>query len=160
MTGMRLPLPPREVPVDRSLAQLAPQFRGAVARVLWQLPTARLEETFRTPERQAFLYGFGRDYDDGRGIVTQAPTALYSWHGYGLGADLVHATMKWDAPRSWFRLLGEVAQAHGLTWGGTWKRPDLPHVQWGKCKDSPSDDARRLYAEGGLHAVWRAVGAA
>jgi peptidoglycan L-alanyl-D-glutamate endopeptidase CwlK len=157
MSPMRLPMPPLAVPVDRSLERVAPRFRDAVNAVLARLPDARLEETLRTPQRQSFLYGFGRDYDDGRGIVTQAPTHLTSWHGYGLAADIVHRSRGWDAGRLWFRLMGEIAEANGLAWGGRWKSADLPHVQGGRCKDSPSDEARRLYAEGGLPAVWKVV---
>ena len=90
MPGMHLPLPPREVPMCRALDVLAPKFRAALEAVLAQLPDAIVAETLRTPERQAYLYGFGRDYDDDRGIVTQAPTHLTSWHGYGLAADIWH----------------------------------------------------------------------
>jgi hypothetical protein len=156
---MRLPLPPKAPAVDRSLDHCAPLFRAAVQAVLMRLPDARLEETLRTPERQSFLYGFGREYDDGRGIVTQAPTNLTSWHGYGLAADIVHRTKGWDAGRFWFRTMGEIAKANGLDWGGDWQSADLPHVQFGKCRPSPSDRARQLYKEGGLRAVWEAVGA-
>jgi hypothetical protein len=155
-----LPRPPKAVAVDRTVVHLAPKFREAVLATLAQLPDARLEETVRTAARQSFLYGFGRDYDDGRGVVTNASTALYSWHGYGLAADIVHAQLAWKAPPAWWRLMGEVAKAHGLDWGGDWSHADLPHVQWGNCKPSPSDLARTLYASGGAAAVWRAVGAA
>jgi hypothetical protein len=46
-----------------------------------------------------------------------------------------------------------------LDWGGDWTVRDLPHVQWGKCKASPSYVARGLYASGDVEAVWKAVGA-
>jgi peptidoglycan LD-endopeptidase CwlK len=151
---------PMEPPVDRSLEHLAPRFRAAVLAVLDRVTDARVEEAFRTPERQSFLFGFGRDYDDGRGIVTQAPTNLTSWHGYGLAVDIIHKTKGWDAGRFWFQLMGEVAEANGLTWGGRWTSPDRPHVQWGRCRVSPSSEARRLFAEGGPEAVWKAVRAA
>lgn len=153
------PAPP-EVPVDRSMGSLAPQFRDAVERVLAELGDAKIAEAKRTFERQSYLYGFGRDYDDGRGVVTNASSNLTSWHGYGLAVDIVHATRGWDVPDSWWRLLGDVAKAHGCDWGGDWHHPDRPHIQWGRCKDSPSDEARRLYADGGVQAVWDAVGAA
>jgi hypothetical protein len=35
----------------------------------------------------------------------------------------------------------------------------LPHFQWGRCKPSPSDEARRLIDTEGEVSVWRAVGA-
>jgi peptidoglycan LD-endopeptidase CwlK len=157
--SMHLPLPPKEVPAVRSLDGLAPKFRVALLTVLAQLPDAMIAETVRTPERQAFLYGFGREYDDGRGIVTQAPTNLTSWHGYGCAADVIHRRLGWDASALWFRTLGEVAKAHGLTWGGDWHRPDLPHLQWTGCTMSPTNEDRRLLASLGVRAVWESVNA-
>lgn len=152
--------PPPEVAVNRSLEPLAPQFRAAVEAILAELGDAVVSEGLRTFERQSFLYGFGRDYDDGRGIVTNAPSHLNSWHGYGLAVDLIHTTKGWDAGERWFRLMGDVAKARGCDWGGDWHHPDRPHIQWGKCKDSPSAEAKQLLRQGGVPAVWAAVGAA
>jgi hypothetical protein len=150
---------PAEVPCDRALDPLAPLFRDAVTAILAQMGDAKIAEGMRTFARQSYLWGFGRDYDDGRGIVTNAASHLTSWHGYGLAVDIVHASLEWNAGEKWFRLLGDTAKAHGCKWGGDWHHPDLPHVEWGKCKDSPSDEARALIARGGLTAVWNAVGA-
>lgn len=157
---------PPEVPVERSLDVCAPKFAAAVRAMMADLARDYPErsgfafETLRTPERQEFLYQFGREYDDGRGIVTNAPDAFSSWHGYGLAVDVVEKdATPWDAPPSFWNAIGEAAERNGLTWGGRWRRPDLPHVQWGKCRISPSDRARALLAAGGLNAVWRAVGA-
>jgi hypothetical protein len=151
--------PPTEVLCDRSTAMLAPKFCASVEAVLADMGDAKIAESNRTFARQSFLFGFGRDYDDGRGVVTNAASNLTSWHGFGLACDIIHATLEWDAGTKWFRLLGDIAKGHGLKWGGEWHHPDLPHVEWGRCKDSPSDEARRLYSEGGVKAVWRAVGA-
>lgn len=151
--------PPPEVPSNCSLDSLAPKFRAAVESVLEQIGDAKVSESLRTFQRQSFLYGFGREYDDGRGIVTNAASNLTSWHGFGLAVDVIHSTKEWEAGDAWFRLLGEIGKGHGLAWGGDWHHPDKPHLQWGKCKDSPSDEARRLYGEGGLPSVWLAVSA-
>ena len=148
---------PAEVPSDRSMESLAPKFRDAVTAILYEMGDAKISEGLRTFARQSYLYGFGRDYDDGRGIVTNASSNLTSWHGYGLAVDIIHATKEWDAGDTWFRLLGDTAKAHGCQWGGDWHHPDKPHVQWGTLKDSPSDEARSLYAEDGMRAVWVAV---
>jgi hypothetical protein len=152
--------PPTEVLCDRSTANLAPKFRAAVEAVLADMGDAKIAESNRTFARQSFLFGFGRDYDDGRGVVTNAASNLTSWHGFSLAVDVVHRTKEWDAGDKWFRLLRDIAVGHGLSSGWDWHHQDKPHLQWGKCKDSPSDEARRLYADGGLQAVWLAVGAA
>ena len=153
-------VPPPEVPADNSLDSLAPRFREAVQEILEQMGDAKVSETTRTFARQSYLYGFGREYDDGRGVVTNAASNLTSWHGFGLAVDIVHRTKEWGAGDKWFRILGDVAKGNGCQWGGDWHHPDKPHVQFGTLKDSPSDEARRLVSEGGLPAVWAAVGAA
>jgi peptidoglycan L-alanyl-D-glutamate endopeptidase CwlK len=159
MTPLHLPAPERDVPACRDPRVLAPQMQVALAALLVDVPEARVVETLRTPERQSFLYGFGRDYDDGRGIVTQAPTQLLSWHGFALAADVVHRSLGWDVRASWFLHLGTVAESHGLAWGGRWRHPDLPHLQWGRCPATPTAEDRRLAVHEGLPAVWRKYGA-
>lgn len=136
----------------------APKFAAAVRAMLAELaggPSEMVFETLRTPERQAFLYGFGRDYDDGRGIVTNAQTSLYSFHGFGLAVDIVEKDgTPWDAPPGFWENIGRVAKKHGLSWGGDWKKPDRPHVQWGQCPATPSSLDRSMYAEQGMPSVW------
>lgn len=163
---MPLPRPPvAEPPRIATVAGLAPQFRRAVEQVMDDMRAQgwkpRIFETIRTNERQAYLYGFGRDYDDGRGPVTKAPTADRGWHFFGLAVDVVEDdATPWKAPQAFWQALGASAERHGCTWGGRWKTVDLPHIQWGKCRVSPSYRARSLYAQGGMEAVWKAVGAA
>lgn len=170
----RLPPPPPEVPVCRSRFGVAPRFLERLDILVVRMdarghPTL-IYETTRTDERQRYLYGFGRYYDDGRGIVTQSRSAEHTWHSdhFGLAADLVHAKLHWDAPAEFWRALEEEAEKLGLTSGADWDRndatrerfKDLPHVQWGPpMRRSPSPHASELFDAGGLTAVWREVGA-
>lgn len=160
---MALKKPPAEVPRIWRLDALAPKFRHSVEAILADVEKERVFETLRTDERQRFLYGFGREYDDPktpRGPVTNAPTAVDGWHFYGLAVDIVEDDLTpWIAPNAFWQSLGLSAERHGCTWGGRWPRVDLPHVQWGKCRRSPSRKSLDLYASGGREAVWRAVGA-
>lgn len=57
--------------------------------------------------------------------VTNAPGGL-SAHNYGLAVDFFAGD--WD-PAS-YALLGDMVRGRGLIWGGDWKHPDYPHVQW------------------------------
>lgn len=167
----RLPRAPREVPLDASLTLLAPRFRAALLATVDGMRAEgfgpRIIETLRTQERQAFLYGFGRRYDDGRGIVTHSRDADESWHFYGLAADIVCRFELWGATPAFWSALGKHAVLHGLTWGGDWNGNgraderfiDRPHVQWGRCRMSPSPRAERLHREGGNARVWAEVGA-
>lgn len=129
----------------------------------------RVFETFRVDALAAIYYEQG---------VSRARTADYSWHGYGLAVDVISrefewftgpaARKTWPGPESrrvaserWFGAIATAAEQHGLTAGFRWTSfPDPPHLQWGRCRVSPSNRARELRAQGGLGAVWREVGAA
>lgn len=150
---------PSEVPVRRDLGLLAPFFRERVERVLLDLAGGLPEwpfETLRTPERQAYLHGFGRTYDDGRGIVTNAATCWRTWHGYGLAIDIVEKSANpWDAPEGFWLALGQRGEVNGLVWGGRWTHPDRPHLQWAGCPVSPTLEDAVLAQEHGIEAVWQ-----
>jgi len=164
---------PVEVRAMRDLAVLAPKFRAALERVL---ATVRglghnpvVVETLRTSKRQRYIYGFGRSYDDGRGIVTHSADYDETWHGYGLAADVVCGDAFWAAGDEFWSALGRACAREGLRWGGDWNGDgdsrderflDRPHIQWGPpMRRSPSPRAARIVADGGLPAVWREVGA-
>jgi hypothetical protein len=160
-----LPNPPDEPEVNQSLECLAPKFRVRVVSMLSDLSIRGFDpiiaESCRSDERQAWLFGFGREWDDGRGVVTQAPTGAHSWHRYGLAVDVISLRHGWDAPSSFWNALGSSALRHSLAWGGYWPRfADRPHVQFGPpMRQAPSSRAVELAADGGLVAVWKEVGA-
>lgn len=161
-----LPNPPAEPRAITTLDGLAPNFRAAILAVIEDMRAGGFDpiiaESLRTDERQAWLFGFGREYDDGRGIVTQAPTGEHSWHRYGLAVDFASLSKGDSAPDLFWRSLGQDAASHGLSWGGAWQRfQDRPHVQFGPpMRQAPSSEAARLFTEGGFVSVWHAVGAA
>lgn len=152
--------PPPEIPVVTSLDGLAPKFRAKVSLLL-EIPDRLVSESLRSNARQQYLYGFGRAYDDGRGIVTHSQDGDETWHHFGLAVDIVSALHGWDAPDAFWTQLGRDARDLGLSWGGDWHGfKDLPHVQSGPpMRQSPSPRAARLFADGGYEAVWREVGA-
>lgn len=173
MSTRPLPAPPAEVPVIRSLDALAPRFRAALEAVLRDVTAWGFDpmvfETMRSDARQQFLYGFGRRYDDGRGVVTHSETALDTWHHYGLAADVVSRSRLWAPDPFFWEALALAARRHGLRSGADWNNNgrsdderfvDRPHLQWGApMRRSPSTTAARLLREGGLERVWREVGA-
>lgn len=159
---MQFGIVPPEPPANRELAPLPDVFESRIGATLASLSAhgapSILREGKRSPERQAWLYGFGRLYDDGRGRVTNAKSGLYSWHGFWLAGDIVEAEREDNAPTSYWRLLRDLARSNGLASGMDWPDfTDPPHVQPRELKRSPSNAARILYAAGGLSAVWRAV---
>ena len=153
---------PPEPHRQNALDLCAPKFAKAVMATLHDLQEYGFDphcyETLRTPERQAWLAGFGRDYDDGRGIVTHAMDVFSTWHGFGLAVDIISLEHEWNPPAPFWIALGAHAAYHGLVWGGEWKMKDLPHVQPSNLHEAPTDRGRQLYADGGLAAVWREVG--
>lgn len=150
------------VPVDRDLDKLAPRFRARVEQLVERLQEAGQEpwvfETFRTRERQEWLYAQGRTRPGA--IVTRARDHTRSWHGFGLAVDIIDRKRLWDAMPVFWRLLGEHSRALGLVWGGDWESfPDRPHVQWGAMPVSPPRADRELVTGQGPEAIWRRYGA-
>lgn len=138
---------------EQHLDTLHPVFRAYVAQLLATCEARgcpfRLTQSLRSMEAQEALYMQGRHplplvngvrasigllpikEADNR-VVTGAPPG-YSLHNFGLAADVCYATGKpyeekgrlitWDE-------FGTLAEAVELTWGGRWKKPDRPHVEW------------------------------
>jgi hypothetical protein len=161
-TGGQYPGEPPLV-IHHTIDLLAPKMRAAVTATLEECRLRGLDavvhETYREHATAVAYYRRGRTQIPPSEIVTNAPDETWSWHGYQLAADIISESRAWSAGYAWFASMGEIAKRHGLKWGGDWNHPDLPHVQWGRCKASPSDEARRILRESGMQAVWRAVGA-
>jgi hypothetical protein len=113
----------RREPTSTSLSLLQPQFRGALARVVQRLETehgldVRVNETYRTQERQNLLYEQGR--------TTEGPVVTWtrsSNHTRGLAADL---QIKNGTPAA-YEMLAKVAAEEGLHTLGP---RDPGHVEW------------------------------
>ena len=108
----------------------------AINRVMTALGhPMRVTDGVRTADQQQHLYAQGRTAPGA--IVTQADGVVHrSNHqrhddGFGHAVDLcflVEGKPSWDERLPWLAY-GAVAMALGLTWGGTWTRPDKPHVE-------------------------------
>jgi hypothetical protein len=149
--------------VDHDLTKLAPAFRLAIEAGLRDCLAEGLDavvyEAMRSEELQYLYWCRGRTVRPPDKPVTNARSARYSWHGYGLAVDVISRQYGWDRSWTWWVQMAACFERHGCRWGGEWKSPDPPHLQWGRCKPSPSDRARELLATGGVRAVWQAVGA-
>lgn len=154
---------------SRDLSLLAPHFRerveAAIADCAAQGFPVKVAEALRSQERQAWLYAQGRTRPGPK--VTNAPTNLTSWHGYGLAVDVIHATLGYQphgkdarANEAWFEGVGQIFKRHGCAWGGDWSKPDTPHMQFGGLPASPQAEHKALKQQMSNAAVWRLVGAA
>lgn len=75
-----------------------------------------LYESYRSTERQEMLFQQGKTKLQHIGV-----------HHYGLAADIVYVV---NGQPSWsgdFSVLGRLAVAHGLIWGGDWGAPNEHH---------------------------------
>jgi hypothetical protein len=150
-----------ELMVNRDTSRLAPAFADAVQKALEECNSVKrldaiIYEGYRSQALQSLYYQRGRTIIPPYKKVTNAPTNLHSWHGFGLAVDIVHKTKFWSPPGgdTWFRNVAEIFKRHSCMWGGDWKMADLPHFQWYRCPPSPSDTARQLIVDQGMLAVW------
>jgi hypothetical protein len=146
------------------MLHLHPAFRVKLERLLETLQRAgvpfRLDEGFRSAERQAWLYGSGRlrpgatlTQKDGQpglwppthDVVSERGKPRRSRHQSGLAADLYPVRgdgRVWIPPAShevWV-LLATAARALGLRAGRDWG--DSPHVEWaGALPKEPKEAA-------------------
>ena len=91
-----------ELMVNRDLARLAPAFRkaveAAIAECQGQGIDAFVYEGYRSQALAAMYYQRGRTVKPPSRPVTNAPTNLHSWHGFGLAVDVVHRKSFWSPP--------------------------------------------------------------
>ncbi|MDP1859698.1 MAG: M15 family metallopeptidase [Gemmatimonadaceae bacterium] len=170
-----------EPTVDRDLTKLPPKFRDAVRAAIADCAAEDgldpyVYEAGRSRALAELYYKRGRTIIPPTRTVTNAPNETFSWHGFLLAVDVISrkylwfdnaaARARWPDPKEraaagklFWRRCAVHFKAHGCKWGGDWKQQDDPHYQWGRCKPSPSNEARRLLATSGIESVWRAVGA-
>lgn len=139
--GALQPQPP-DLPESRALEDLDPEFRRRylALKVDFEDKTGRqLFETctWRSAARQQELYQIGRRGVAGERTVTQIDGVtkrsrhmLYPAEAVDVCVDSDPGPGKhavWD--RAAYELLGALAAAHGLTWGGNWRIDDYPHLE-------------------------------
>ena len=106
------PVPAAELPVDRDMGKLDPEFRERLERVVSRMETefghqVSLVEGYRSQERQDAIYAQGR--------TQPGPVATWttrSLHTRGFAADL-QVDGSWDNPGGYARLQ-QVAREEGL----------------------------------------------
>lgn len=119
-------------PSLRHLGGIHPVLRPYAAAVVNDLREAGYPAVIvsgrRSQADQDRLYAQGRT----------APGPVVTWtrnsyHVHGRAFDvawLVDDRVTWDVPASWWRALGDVGEGYGFRWGGRWKSPDRPHLEY------------------------------
>jgi len=108
--------------------------RRIIAALLAEGHVAVITQGVRTASQQAALYALGRTRP-GKVVTNCDGTRKKSNHqikpdGFGHAVDLAWHdghTITWEGP---WDLLGKLATAENLIWGGLWSRfPDRPHLE-------------------------------
>jgi len=89
-----------------------------------------INETFRTIERQDYLYAQGRTRS-GAIVTNSRGSAMNSYHQWGLAFD-IYNNVTGDAYNiNVLNKAGAIGQSMGLEWGGSWAGfVDRPHFQY------------------------------
>ena len=85
----------------------------------------RITETYRSQERQNYLYEQGRTRPGNKVTWTKNSrhTSRRAW-------DICQNIKgKEYADSGFFKACGQIAKELGITWGGTWKQADTPHFE-------------------------------
>ena len=118
-----------------TLEKLDPDFRPVVEQIIADALAVGIKlavtATRRTIAEQDRLYAQGRTAPGKK--VTNAKGGQ-SPHNFGLAFDFCPLNkaggLDWNAPKSVWTKVGEIAESHGMTWGGRFKTLlDLPHVE-------------------------------
>ena len=137
----------------------AARVRDTLVRTREEGMSMQVNQVYRSVAGQDRLYAQGRTAPGD--IVTRARGGP-SWHNYGLAADVVFSTPQgqpdWPDVANWTRY-GEIAGRQGLTWGGAWRSPDRPHVEYHPGLGAgDAGGLVEMYRRGGLEGVWDRMG--
>jgi hypothetical protein len=123
---------------SRNIDDLRPDVAANCRRLLQLCRGAGLDPVGinQTVRDQAF-----QDDAIRRGAAPPGSVPTFHAAGVGLAFDF-HRNITgraFDNNDRFFHRVGEIAVSMGFTWGGGWRSPDLPHVQWddgGRFRDA------------------------
>lgn len=142
---------------DRNLEHLYPAFREKIDLVARDMALYAAKnmvgykwvmvEGFRTAKYQFSLWKKRPKVTNCDGYVRK------SNHQSSLAVDFApfHGhEFDWTGKKEWWEYLGHCARKHGLAWGGDWKNPDRPHIEWPPSDKKTYADARKWQKQVGL----------
>lgn len=119
---------------NRNLNDLHPKVKELAEALIVECKKQEINigisETYRTVERQDYLYFLGRTLPGG--IVTNARgTSMSSYHQWRLAFDAFNNVKGDEYNPKILKKVGEIGQKLGLEWGGGWSGfKDAPHFQY------------------------------
>ena len=132
---------------NRNISALTPQAQKACKLFLEKCKAENLPvlitETYRSQERQNYLYQQGRTRPGN--IVTWTKN---SRHTSRRAWDICKNVKGQEySDSSFFKKCGEIAKQLGITWGGDWNTPDMPHFEIPENWEYDVDDERMTTEE-------------
>lgn len=111
--------------------------------------SVRITETYRSQARQNELYAQGRTRAGE--IVTWTKNSRHtSRRAWDIVKVKANGTVDYN-DTGFFRKCGQIAAYLGITWGGTWRTPDMPHFEvsenWQKPKNIREELTDEMTAE-------------
>ena len=131
----------------RDISELAPNAQRACNLFLEECKRQGLNvlitETYRSQERQDYLYAQGRTRKGNKVTWTR-----YSRHTSRRAWDICKNLKGHEyTDTEFFNKCGEIARNLGITWGGDWSTPDRPHFEvsevWNYKGDEPMTETER-----------------
>ena len=124
----------------KDISELTPAAQTACRLFLDKCKAAglnvRITETYRSQERQNYLYEQGRSRKGN--IVTWTKNSRHtSRRAWDICKDVKGQEY---SDSGFFKACGDIAKSLGITWGGTWKQADTPHFEINKDWQPPKEE--------------------
>ena len=131
--------------VIRDVAELTDNAKAACELFLEECKRQGLNvlitETYRSQERQDYLYAQGRTRA-GKKVTWTKNSRHTSRRAWDICKNVKGEEY---SDTAFFKACGKIAKSLGITWGGEWKTPDLPHFE--VSEDWRYDDMENLRKE-------------
>lgn len=122
--------------IDRcdDINQLHPYVKGLAQKLLDEAKkqglNVRIIDTYRSKERQDYLYAQGRTRP-GRVVTNAKGSDMTSYHQWRVAFDCIQNVPGKEYDNAFLDKLGKIGQKVGLEWGGNWSSfKDSPHFQY------------------------------
>ena len=136
----------------RDIKELTPEAQKAcnlfMAECKKQGLNVLITETYRSQERQNYLYEQGRTRAGNKVTWT-----THSRHTSRRAWDICKNLKGHEYDDTlFFKKCGEVARKLGITWGGDWTSPDMPHFEVSEVWDYK--EKKTMVLESGNDIIW------
>lgn len=106
-----------------------------------------ITETYRSQERQNYLYSLGRTVA-GQKVTWTKNSRHTSRRAWDICKNVKGSEY---SDSGFFEKCGEIAEKYGITWGGRWSTPDTPHFEiaenWSYNKSDESEECEMTIEE-------------